>query len=325
VQKTVRQRLQKLRHKMTNLSQDQGKLEGYLPYQHYGTLLVAQRVPRGATSVTVVDYYSPDQATVTIPLDPRLSLHDNAQAYFNKYRKAKHGLGKVQELLAQCAEEERYLEGLEQQIVQAEEWETLDAVALELGTSPSQGASSSQSVAPRRVAVPTSAALPYRTFVLRDGSTVYCGKHNQGNDVLLRQVATPEDIWLHAYQQAGAHVVLKVHPGQEVPHQTLLQAAALAAFYSKGKEAAAVEVLYTPAKYVRKFRGARPGQVQVTTYRTLEVAPHPPATAWAEGAQLNGRPSPRVNGATGLHTPRHLPEQAGFRKERTGHEVRHHL
>jgi len=290
VQKTVRQRLQKVRHKMANLAQDRGKLEGYLPYQHYGTLLVAQRVPRGATSVTVVDYYSPDQATVTIPLDPRLSLHDNAQTYFNRYRKAKHGLGKVQELLAQCAEEERYLEGVEQQMAQAEEWETLEAVALELSTSPSRGASSSQPVTPHRVALPTSTALPYRTFVLRDGSTLYCGKHNQGNDVLLRQVATPEDLWLHAYQQAGAHVVLKVRPGHEVPHQTLLQAAAVAAFYSKGKDAASVAVMYTPAKYVRKFRGARPGQVQVTEYRTVEVAPQPPESAQSHSAPRSPAP-----------------------------------
>jgi predicted ribosome quality control (RQC) complex YloA/Tae2 family protein len=292
VQKTVRQRLQKLRQKMANLTQDHGKLEGYLPYQHYGTLLVAQRVPRGATSVTTVDYYSPDQAAVTIPLDPRLSLHDNAQTYFNKYRKAKHGLVKVQELLAQCAEEERYLEGVEQQITQAEEWETLEAVALELSASGRRGASSSQPVTPRRVALPTAAALPYRTFVLRDGSTLYCGKHNQGNDVLLRQVATPEDLWLHAYQQAGAHVVLKIRPGHEVSHQTLLQAAALAAFFSKGKDAASVAVMYTPAKYVRKFRGARPGQVQVTEYRTVEVAPQPPA-----GEQS--------------HSPPHSPTPAG--------------
>src|SRR6266571_1824176 len=270
VQKTVRQRLQKLRHKMTNLAQDRGKLEGYLPYQRYGTLLVAQRVPRGATSATVVDYYSPEQTLVTIPLDPRLSLHDNAQVYFKKSRKAQHGLVKVQELLTQCAAEERYLEGVAQQIEQAEDWETLEAVAVELGASPSQPGPS------RRVTVPTPAALPYRTFVLRDNSTVYCGKNNQGNDVLLRQVATPDDIWLHAHRQAGAHVVLKVHPHQEVAHQTLLQAAALAAFYSKGKEAVSVEVIYTRAKYVRKFRGARPGQVQVTEYRTVEVAPQLP-------------------------------------------------
>jgi predicted ribosome quality control (RQC) complex YloA/Tae2 family protein len=270
VQKTVRQRLHKLRHKMTNLAQDRRKLESYLPYQRYGTLLVAQRVPRGATSATVVDYYSPEQTLVTIPLDPRLSLHDNAQVYFKKSRKAQHGLVKVHELLTQCAAEERCLEGVVQQIEQAEDWETLEAVALELGILPSQPGT------PRRVAVPTPVALPYRTFVLRDKSTVYCGKNHQGNDVLLRQVATPEDIWLHAHRQAGAHVVLKVRPHQEVAHQTLLQAAALAAFYSKGKEAASVEVIYTRAKYVRKFRGAHPGQVQVTEYRTLEVAPQLP-------------------------------------------------
>jgi len=270
VHKAVQQRLQKLRHKMNNLAQDRHKLEGYLPYQHYGTLLVAQRLPRGATSATVVDYYSPDQAQVTIPLDPRLSLHDNAQAYSKKYRKAQHGLAKVQELLTQCAEEEHYLESVEQQIVQAEDWETLEAVASELGVS------SPQPTAQRRAAVLAPTALPYRTFVLRDGSTIYCGKHNQGNDMLLRQVASPEDLWLHAYQQAGAHVVLKVRPHQEVALQTLLQAAALAAFYSKGKEAASVAVMYTRAKYVRKFRGARPGQVQVTEYRTVEVAPQLP-------------------------------------------------
>ena len=151
-QKTVQQRLQKLRHKMTNLAQDRHKLESYLPYQRYGTLLVAQRVPRGATSATVVDYYSPEQTLVTIPLDPRLSLHDNAQVYFKKSRKAQHGLVKVQELLTQCAAEERYLEGVVQQIEQAEDWETLEAVALELGTSPSQPGTLC------RVAVPTPAA-----------------------------------------------------------------------------------------------------------------------------------------------------------------------
>lgn len=270
VQKTVRQRLHKLQHKITNLAQDLRKLEGYLPYQRYGTLLVAQRVPRGATSATVVDYYSPEQTLITIPLDPRLSLHDNAQVYFKKARKAQHGLAKVQELLMQCAAEEWYLEGVAQQIEQAEDRETLEGIAAELGTLPAR------SVTQRRVGVPTPAAPPYRTFVLRDNSTVYCGKNNQGNDVLLRQVAAPEDIWLHAHRQAGAHVVLKVSPHQEVAHQTLLQAAALAAFYSKGKQAASVEVIYTRAKYVHKFRGARPGQVQVNEYRTVEVAPQLP-------------------------------------------------
>jgi predicted ribosome quality control (RQC) complex YloA/Tae2 family protein len=95
---------------------------------------------------------------------------------------------------------------------------------------------------------------------------------------LLRQIAAPDDVWLHAHQQAGAHVIVKVRPQQEVPHRTLVEAAALAAFYSKGKYAAEVEIIYTRVKHVRKFRGARPGQVQVANYHTLEVAPRQPGT-----------------------------------------------
>jgi predicted ribosome quality control (RQC) complex YloA/Tae2 family protein len=273
-QKTLRQRRKKLQTKIANLQQDAEKLQGYLPYQHYGTLLVAQRVPRGATSTTVVDYYHPEQPAITIPLDPRLSGQDNAQAYFKKHRKAKTGLTKVQILLEQCRAEAAHLERLAQQLEQAEDWQTLHALA-------EQRIGEQQRAAPQhRVAThsPPTPALPYRTFVSSDGYTLHCGKSNQGNDALLRQVAAPDDLWLHAHRQAGAHVLLKVPPRQEVPHRTLVQAAALAAYYSKGRQAAAVEVIYTRAKYVHKFRGASPGQVRVTEYRTLEVTPRLPAT-----------------------------------------------
>ena len=94
--------------------------------------------------------------------------------------------------------------------------------------------------------------------------------------MLLRQIAQPDDFWFHAHRHAGAHVLLKVQPHRDLLPQTLVEAAAVAAYYSQGKDAAAVEVMYTQAKHVRKFRGARPGQVSVRTYQTLEVAPQLP-------------------------------------------------
>ncbi|MEE9148261.1 MAG: NFACT family protein [Candidatus Tectomicrobia bacterium] len=281
LQKTVRQRLQKLRKKIRNLGSDRQKLQGYLPYQHYGTLLVTQRLPRGATSATVVDYYHPEQPTITIPLDPRWSIHDNAQVYFKKYRKAKGGLTKVDTLLLHCHEEEQYLEGLAQQIVPPSDWLTLQAIETELGGDQSPARRPHR--APARPK-PTPAA-PYRVFTGRDGSRLYCGKNNQGNEVLLRRMANPEDLWFHAHGHAGAHVLLTVQPGQEVSQDTLIEAASLAAFYSKGKDATAVEVIYTQAKHVRKFRGARPGQVLVTTYHTLEAPPRRPNSQACEGPQ----------------------------------------
>ena len=271
VRKTLRRRLQKLDRKIDHLNRDREKLRSYEPYQRYGTLLLAQRLPRGSTCAAVTDYYSPQQETIRIPLDPRLSSNENAQAYFKKYRKTTTGLSKIDALLQECAAEKRYLEGLAHQVAEAEDWPTLEAIESELGVG-RQAGPQRPSLRPRPAAAP-----PYRTFALPGGYTLYCGKSNQGNDTLTKQVAAPDDLWFHAHGHAGAHVVLKAPDDAAVPDQTLRAAAALAAYYSKGKDAAAVEVVYTLARHVRKFRGARPGQVQVKTFRTLEVAPALPA------------------------------------------------
>lgn len=273
VRKALRRRLQKLARKVAHLNRDQEKLKSYEPYQRYGTLLLAQRLPRGATCATLTDYYSARQETIRIPLDPRLSINENAQAYFKKYRKTKTGLSKIETLLQECAAEERYLEGLTHQVMEAEDWPTLAAIEAEIGDN-RQAAPARPAIRPR-----PAVARPYRTFALSGGYTLYCGKSNHGNDALVRQVAAPDDLWFHAHGHAGAHVVLKAPGAAPVPDEALRAAAALAAYYSKGKNAAAVEVVYTAVRHVRKFRGARPGQVQVTAFRTLEVAPALPAAS----------------------------------------------
>ena len=272
VRKTLRRRLQKLGRKVDHLNRDREKLKGYAPYQRYGTLLLTQRLPRGSTCATVTDYYNPEQETIRIPLDPRLSIHENAQAYFKKYRKTKTGLSKIETLLQECAAEERYLEGLVHQVSVAEDWPTLEEIEAELGGN-RQARPARPSIRPRAAAV-----QPYRMFALSDGYTLYCGKSNHGNDTLVRQVAAPDDLWFHAHGHAGAHVVLKAPSDAAVSDEARRAAAALAAYYSKGRDAASVEVVYTAVKHVRKFRGARPGQVQVNNFRTLEVAPGLPAT-----------------------------------------------
>lgn len=270
--KTVRQRLAKLHKKIQHLTHDYEQLLSYLSYQQYGTLLLSQPTPRGTTSAQVIDYYHPQQASIHIALDPRLSAQDNAQQYFKKYRKAKNGVHIVQTLLTQCYDEEQYLSALTEQIQQADDWSTLESIATELdGTL-------TTSRPPQRTATrpKTPPALPYRTLTSSDGYTLYCGKSNHGNDFLLRQMASPDDLWLHAAQQAGAHVLVKVPSSQDVPLSTLTEAAALAAFYSQGKHTTAVEVMYTQVKHVRKFRGARPGQVHVQSSHTLTVTPQLP-------------------------------------------------
>ena len=266
----LRRRLQKLARKTENLTRDRERLKGYEPYQRYGTLLLAQRLPRGSRSATVTDYYSTNQETIQIPLDPRLSIHDNAQAYFKKHRKTKTGLTKIASILQECAAEEQYLSGLAHQLDCAEDWHTLRAIESELADAgrPRTGPTTRLSIRPR-----APVAQPYREFALPGGFILYSGKSNHGNDRLVRQVAAPDDLWFHAHGLSGAHVVLKAPGQREVPDEILRAAAALAAFYSKGKDSAGVEVIYAAARHVRKFAGARPGQVRVTSFRSLEVAP----------------------------------------------------
>ena len=265
----LRQRLKKLGRKTERLVRDRDKLQSYEPYQRYGTLLLTQRLPRGSESAAVTDYYSADQETIHIPLDPRLSMHDNAQSYFKKHRKTKTGTAKVASLLEECAAEEQYLNGLAHQVEVAEDWHTLRAIESELEesgrTSPGRNR---PAIRPR-----TPAALPYREFPLAGGYTLYSGKSNHGNDTLVRQVAKPDDLWFHAHGLAGSHVLLKGPAQGDVPPDILNAAAALAAFYSKGRDSTGVEVIYAAARHVRKFTGARPGQVRVNSFRTLEVAP----------------------------------------------------
>ena len=270
--KQLNQQLRRLRRKSQNIQRDFDRLQSYLDCQRYGTLLMGQNAPRGASQIDVVDYYHPEQPTLTIPLDPKQSTKENAQAYFKKYRKAKSGLDKVQTLLDQCATDTQALESLARQVERAETWADVQLLATEQpGSKPNTQRKARAPAQPKEA--PTQ---PYRTFTIHDGATLYCGKNHRGNDALLRQLAHPEDLWFHAHGHAGAHVLLKVKPQQAVPPQTLAEAAAIAAYYSKAKTAAAVEVMYTQAKNVRKFRGARPGQVQVTTYQTLEVTPQAP-------------------------------------------------
>lgn len=270
--KRLRQQRRRLKKKSQNIQRDYDKLHGYLDCQRYGTLLMGQHVPRGAAQVDVVDYYDPGQKTLTIPLDPKRSTQENAQAYFKKYRKAKSGLAKVQTLLDQCKADEQDFEYLAKQVEQAKDWSDVNLIATKL-----PGRQAERLYKPGVPARPkTPPSQPYRVFTVHDGATLYCGKNHRGNDAILRQMAHPEDLWFHAHGHAGAHVLLKVQPQQAVPQQTLIEAASIAAYYSKGKTSVAVEVIYTQAKNVHKFRGARPGQVQVTAFQTLEVTPQSP-------------------------------------------------
>jgi predicted ribosome quality control (RQC) complex YloA/Tae2 family protein len=101
---------------------------------------------------------------------------------------------------------------------------------------------------------------------------ILCGKHNLGNDYLLRHLAKDNDLWFHSQGVPGSHVLLKVGRG-EPKQQSILEAATIAAYYSRGSGSTRLPVDYTPVKNVHRPKGAKPGMVTYFHQKTIQVRP----------------------------------------------------
>lgn len=114
----------------------------------------------------------------------------------------------------------------------------------------------------------------YRTYISSDGYEILVGKNASDNDRLTFKVASANDFWLHVAPTSGSHVVVR-NPDNEdkLPKSTLKEAAALAALFSKSKNAGRVAVNYCKRKFVKKARGAPAGQVQLQRSDTVKVSP----------------------------------------------------
>jgi predicted ribosome quality control (RQC) complex YloA/Tae2 family protein len=117
--------------------------------------------------------------------------------------------------------------------------------------------------------------LPYKEYQLM-GYTIRIGNNAVGNDEMLRAYAHKDDLWLHAFELAGSHVLIKKHIKGEVPKRVIEAAASWAAYFSKGKNRETVPVMITERKYVRKGKGLRPGQVLVDSFKTIIAKPENP-------------------------------------------------
>ena len=116
--------------------------------------------------------------------------------------------------------------------------------------------------------------LPFRIFAVDGGCEVWAGKSSKINDQLTLKYAKPNDLWFHARGAAGSHVVLKVNTGQGEPSKKAKeQAASIAAYYSKMKNAKMVPIAMTEKKYVRKPKGAAPGSVTIEREKVIFAEP----------------------------------------------------
>jgi predicted ribosome quality control (RQC) complex YloA/Tae2 family protein len=203
-----------------------------------------------------------------IKLDPRLSPTENAQEYFERYRKAQSATAQIPELIEQGDVELRYLDQLATQIAQAPGFAELEVLASEW-----QVLQATEEPGKKRK---TPAIRRPQPLTDDDGNLVYIGRSGPQNDLLTFDLAGPDDTWLHARGVGGSHVIIRwVRPGELENPRTVEAAAALAAWYSAARESGGVEVDVAPRRHVRKIKGAGPGMVTYRNERTIRVRPQP--------------------------------------------------
>ncbi|TYO97455.1 Rqc2 family fibronectin-binding protein [Desulfallas thermosapovorans] len=245
-------------------------------YRLYGELLTANiyLLKRGMEEIELENYHDPEAKTIVIPLDKALSPSENAQYYYKKYNKA-NNTRKAAGKMARLSEEElQYLEGVKTSLDIAEDMDDLEEIRQELTK---QGYIKKPAEQPgKKRAKDTKKQIKPLQYVSDDGFTVLVGKNNRQNDLLTLKTAEDSDIWLHTCKIPGSHVIIRTG-GREVPEKTLLEAAALAAYYSRARESTNVPVDYTLRKYVKKPNGAKPGYVIYEKQRTVFVDPRPDA------------------------------------------------
>ena len=235
-------------------------------YRIYGELLTVYgySAEPGAEKITVNDYNTGKDVTIT--LDPTLTPSQNAKKYFDKYTKLKRTAEALVEQRKESKEAIEQLESIESALEIAEKEADLAQIRQELRESGYIKSGFSKNGRKEKI---TSKPFHYQSS---DGFDIYVGKNNIQNDELTFKMANGGDWWFHAKKIPGSHVVL-ITKGKEVPDRTFEEAAALAAYYSKGKVQEKVEIDYLKRKDVKKPGGAKPGFVVYYTNYSLSISP----------------------------------------------------
>jgi predicted ribosome quality control (RQC) complex YloA/Tae2 family protein len=226
-------------------------------------------IARGATSVRLLDYTLDPPAEVDVALDPKQSPRELAEAWFKRARRFERGATIAAQRSAAGLVEVSSLDALVREIEACTDAETLEVLAQKSRQLGIQGELPEQ-VAPEKTREP-SRHVPYRTLVGSGARVILVGKGASDNDVLTRDHARPHDLWLHARDVAGAHVVVPLEKREVCPQELLLDAAHLAAHFSDSRGEPTVDVSYTPKRYVRKPKGAAPGLVVLEREKVLRL------------------------------------------------------
>ncbi len=216
-----------------------------------------------------------------IPLDPAMSGKDNAQHYFDEYRKAQRAGSQLPEHIQTADTELAYLAQLRIQVEQADGFAAIEALRQEFEehTGGRQDVGERAGSRSRRKEHRRVTGIPEA-----GGNLIFIGRSGRENDQVTFDIGGPDDTWLHARGVPGSHVIVRwLRPSEDEDEEAVETAAALAAHYSGSRGSGSVEVDVTRRRNVRKIHGAGPGMVTYRNERTIAIRPQDETTLKASG------------------------------------------
>ncbi len=266
----VQRALKKLKERAKKIEDDFRQAERFEQYKRSGELLTMnkQDIKKGQISVKLTDIFDPAHTIMEIPLNPKLTAIKNAQSYFKKYKKAKEALSIIKKRRSETKDKTTCLEKISSQLEKQDERVDLEEIRFSLTqlgflkeTKPERERKKKREVLTKR-------------FLTQSGTEIFVGRNNKENDYLTFKFAHPNDLWFHAQDVPGSHVLLRRKNKKTEPSSLeIKQTAKVAAYFSKARGEKKVAVIYTQAKYVRKPKRGKPGLALVEREKSIVVKP----------------------------------------------------
>ncbi len=232
------------------------------------------RLKRGMTHIDVQDFYDPDMKTLRISIDPSKEPRETMEDLFKKARKLERGRPKIEARLELARKD---MDILEKALKELEETGRTDLDTLarrlyfnSLGKELSGEEERAKEEKERKKK--QKKGLDFRVFESREGMTILVGKNDEQNHLLSFVIGKGNDVWMHVgagFQ--GSHVLIRVPRNKTPSPETLVDAAHLAAYFSKARGKKRIEVIYTRKKFLQRPRHAPKGRVIVTRHKTLNL------------------------------------------------------
>ena len=258
--KLILDTLKKYKKRLYNIDEKLKECEDMDKYRLYGELITSNlyRIPNKNVDKVELENYYDNNNLITIPINTRFSISDNAKNYFKKYNKLKSALEVVSIQKKEAQKELNYLESIIYELETAKTVSDIDEIYSEISESSLfDNIKKVKNKSITKVSTKKySSSISPLTFQV-DGFSVFVGKNNKQNDYLSTKFAKKDDIWFHTKDIHGSHVILKTN-GQTPPIEVLEKCASLAAHFSKAKLSSNVPVDYTFVKYVKKPSGSKP-------------------------------------------------------------------